>query len=166
MGKRLEITPKIAAAIERSTGGSVDPNSVAVFEAIALNTLPISKKGSLFEGAVASESLLLGMAEYLNGDENFVPLHNNHDQGEALPIGRVFAGEARRTPMGTTEIRALFYLALSETEFIEKIEAGVIDEVSVGVAPKHITCSECGFDYAGKEATFDHLWERTCENGH
>lgn len=166
MGKRLDITPQIAAAIARSTDGSVDPSDVAVFETISLNTLPISKKGTLFSGAVAAESLLMQMAEYVNAPGGFVPLHNNHDQGQELPVGRVFAGEARQTSEGITELRTQFYLPLSEAALVSKVETGVVEEVSVGLQPTHMNCSECGFDYNGPEATLDNFWTQTCANDH
>ena len=166
MGKRLDITPKISAAIARSTDDSVDPNTVAVYETISMNTLPIHKKGSIFHGATATESLLKQMADFVNAPGGFVPLHNNHDQGMELPVGRVFAGESRQTETGTTELRTLFYLPLSEDKLIGKIESGTVEEVSVGVQPKHLNCSECGFDYMGPEATFDNFWNQTCNNDH
>lgn len=166
MGKRLDITPQIVAAIARSTSGSVDPSSVAVFETISLNTLPINKRGTIFNGAVAAESLLMQMAEYVNTPGGFVPLHNNHDQGADLPIGRVFAGEARQTVSGTTELRTQFYLPLTEETLIGKIESGVVEEVSVGMQPSHLNCSECGFDFNGADATSENLWTQTCANDH
>lgn len=166
MPKQLEITPRIAAAITRSTDGSVEPSSVAVFEASAFNTLPVSKKGTLFEGATATDSTLMQMADYLNTGTNFVPLHLLHNQGGELPVGRVFSGEVMKTEMGFSELRTLFYLPLTETELIGKLDSGVIDEVSVGLKPLHMNCSECGFDYLGAEATFDNIWARTCNNDH
>jgi hypothetical protein len=167
MSKRLEITPKIAAAIARSTDSSVDPNTVAVFETGALNTLPISKKGTLFDGGRVTETTLREMADYLNNGTNYAPLHVVHDQGDgALPVGRVFAGEVVNNE-GIAELRNLFYLPLDTgAELISKLDTSVIDEVSVGLRTKHITCSECGFDYLGAEATWEHIYYRTCPNEH
>lgn len=166
MGKRLDITPKIAAAIARSTDNSVDPNTVAVFETIALNTLPLNKRGGLFDKARTSEITLRQMADFLNTGTNFVPLHLLHDQGENLPVGRAFAGEVHQNTNGVTELRALFYLPLSESDLITKLDTGVIDEVSVGLKTQHINCSECGWDYLSPEASFENIWTRTCNNGH
>lgn len=166
MTKRLEITPKIAAEIKRSTDGAVDPSSVAVFETIALNTLPISQKGGLFDRAVTTENTLRQMAAYLNTGTNYAPLHQLHDQGSVLPIGRVFYGEVSVNESGNAELRNLFYLPLTEVDLIAKLDSAVIEEVSVGIRTKHINCSECGWDYKGEDATFSHIWSRTCENGH
>lgn len=166
MSKRLDLTPKIIAAIARSTDGSVDPTSVSVFECSAFNTMPVSKKGTLFHGARATENTLLQMADYLNAGTNFVPLHVLHDQGYELPVGRTFAGEVVDDGNGNKALRTLFYLPNTETELIGKIETGTLEEVSVGLKTQHMNCSECGFDYLGAEATFDNLWGQHCNNDH
>ncbi len=167
MGKRLEVTPKIAAAIARSTDGSVDPATVAVFQTSALNTLPVNKKGTLFDQGRISETTLRQMADYLNAGTNFAPLHLVHDQTDgALPVGRVFAGEVVSNE-GVAELHNLFYLPLSTgAELIEKLETSVIDEVSVGLSPLHLNCSECGFDYLGSEATWENIYYRQCPSEH
>ena len=166
MSKRLDITPGIADAISRSTGGSVEPNGVAVFETISMNTLPIKKHGTIFHRAVATESLMQEMAQFTNKEDAFLPLHVMHDQGKALPVGRVFEAEVNQNDSGITELRSLFYLPLSEKTLIEKIETGAVEEVSVGVQPLHLNCSECGFDYRGPEATMDNIFTMTCANDH
>lgn len=166
MTKKLSITPAIEAAIAKSTDGSVDASNVSVYECIALNTLPLGKKGTLFQGGRVSETTLRQMADYLNAGK-FVPLHNNHDQTSGgLPVGRVFMGEVNVRPDGIAELRTLFYLPNTETELINKIEGGAIEEVSAGLQALHLNCSECGFDYRGPDATFSNIWECTCENGH
>lgn len=166
MGKRLDITPKIAAAIARSTDSSVDPATVAVFETAALNTLPLNKKGGLFDQARTSETTLRQMADYLNTGTQYAPLHLSHNQGEgAMPVGRTFAGEVV-SENGNPELRALFYLPLTEVDLIGKLESATIDEVSVGIKPAHINCSECGFDYLGAEATWENVYYRQCKAEH
>ena len=166
MGKRLDITPEIAASIARSTDNSVNPEEVAVFETVSLNTLPIRKKGTIFDGAIATESLLQAMADFTNTPPGFVPLHTNHQQGEEMPIGRVFEAQMGDAGNGVKELRSMFYLPLSEATLINKVDTGVIEEVSVGVRSKHLNCSECGFDFLGAESTSEHIWSKTCENGH
>lgn len=165
MPKQLKLTPSITAAIARSTDGSVDPETVAVYEARALSTLPVSKKYSLFDGATVTENTLSQMATFLNTGTNFVPLHTLHKQGYELPVGRVFQGEVM-TENGVTELRTLFYVPKTETEIVNSLEAAVIDEVSVGLKTQHINCSECGFDYLGADAGPEHRWSLTCANGH
>lgn len=167
MAKQLTITPKIAAAIARSTDSSVDVETVAVFETSALNTLPINQRGGLFDQARTSETTLRQMADYLNTDQQFAPLHSMHDQGSTLPIGRVFSGEVVAGDNGVQELRALFYVPKNTgSDIIAKLDTSVIDEVSVGLKTSHINCSECGFDYIGTDATFENIWSRTCNNGH
>lgn len=165
MPKQLELTPKITAAIARSTDNSVDPASVAVFECRAISTLPVGKKGSLMEGGVVTENTLAQMASYLNTGTNFVPLHTLHEQGYELPIGRVFAGETLNDG-GVTELRTLFYVPLSEADIVNKLNTAVIDEVSIGLKTQHINCSECGFDYLGPDSGPENVWGRVCANGH
>jgi hypothetical protein len=168
MGKRLDITPKIAAAIARSTDGSVDPATVAVFETGALNTLPLSKKGTLFDQGRVTETTMRQMADYLNKGTDYAPLHKVHDQAEGgMPVGRVFAGEVIPDADGNPELRCQFYLPLdTEASLINKLDTAVQEEVSVGLQAQHINCSECGFDYLGAEATWEHIYFRQCPNEH
>lgn len=166
--KQLQITPKIEAAIKRSTDGSVDPNTVAVFEVSSFNTLPVNKRG-LFNQARASETTLRQMADYLNAGTDYAPLHVEHNQGYDLPVGRTFAGEVVRDANGVAELRTMIYIPRGSDkgpDLIAKLDSGVIDEVSVGLQASHLNCSECGFDYRGPDATFMHLYEGVCANGH
>lgn len=168
MGKRLDITPKIAAAIARSTDNSVDPATVAVFQTSAYNTLPVSKKGTLFDQSRVTETTLRQMADYLNVGTQYAPLHLVHDQSEGeLPVGRVFAGEVTTNEHGVAELQNLFYIPLATgADLIAKLDTAVIDEVSVGLRPQHINCSECGFDYLGADATWENIYMRQCNNEH
>lgn len=168
MSKRVEVTQAVKDQLSKNTDGSVDASTVAIYECVAINTLPVSKKGTLFDKGRMTESMLKEMADWLNAGDTgkSVPLHTMHDQGYELPIGRAFYGEIRESSPGVTELRALFYVPLTETNIISKLDSNVIDEVSVGVRPKHICCSECGFDYLGESATFSHIWSQTCENEH
>lgn len=166
--KQLTITPQIEAAIKRSTDGSVDPATVAVFEVSSFNTLPLNKRG-LFNKARASETTLRQMADYLNAGTDYAPVQVEHNLGEALPVGRTFAGEVVKNADGTAELRTLMYLPRNTTDgadLIAKLDAGVISEVSVGLQAQHINCSECGFDYRGPDATFMNLYDGICANDH
>lgn len=166
--KQLTITPQIEAAIKRSTDGSVDPATVAVYEVSSFNTLPVTKRG-LFNGARASETTLQQMATYLNSGTNYAPLQIEHNLGEALPAGRTFAGDVLKDESGVAELRTLIYIPRNTAEgpdLITKLDAGVIDEVSVGLQALHLNCSECGFDYRGPDATFSNLYNGICANEH
>lgn len=164
MGKKLDVTPKIAAALSKATDGAVDPSSVAIFETISLNTLPINKKG-LFNKAVVTEHTLNQMAAYVNEGNN-VPLHTMHQQGSELPVGKTFSAEMFKDANGTPQLRTLFYLPNSQTDLINGLEADTINEVSVGLQTTHINCSSCGWDYRGADATWMNLYDGTCANDH
>jgi hypothetical protein len=164
MPKRIEISDRIAARIRASGAEDVDLATVAVFEAAALNTRPLRKKGSIYENATVDANTLRSMAQYLQKPGNSVPLHTLHMQGMELPVGRVFYGETVVANDGAVELRTLFYVPTSEEDIVQKIEADTLTEVSVGVVFEHLFCSECGFDYM--EADFESLYTRTCANGH
>ena len=138
-------------------------SKIAIFECIALNTSPIGKKGSIFEGAVPGKGMLADMASYVQSG-NFVKMHTLHAQGDQLPIGNIFMAELKGE-----ELRALFYIG-RETQagqdLIAALNNGTIDEVSVGVKSAALRCSECGWDFFGPDATLMNLFDRTCANDH
>ncbi|MGO4302248.1 hypothetical protein [Cupriavidus sp. RAF12] len=166
MAKNVPITEWIIEQITANNGGdSIDTSKIQVYEAIAVSTRPLSKRGTLFHQGRISEGTLHQMAAYLN-NAGFVPLHTLHAQGQELPVGRLFYAEVHQAFDGSFDLRALFYVDKSETKLIAKLDSGSIDEVSVGLLNTHLFCSQCGWDFRGADATFDHLWSQTCENGH
>tara|TARA_R110002072_G_scaffold23791_4_gene81594 strand:+ start:2252 stop:3376 length:1125 start_codon:yes stop_codon:yes gene_type:complete len=164
--KQLDVTDAMLEQIQFVADSAVTADDVVVFEATALNTLPLNKAGSIFEDARVTRATLTQMAEGVNSKEHSVPLHTLHLQGEELPVGRVFHAYVQDLPNGQSELRAQFYLSRSESELIEKMNLGILDEVSVGVKSKQLLCSKCGWDYFGEDANFLHLWDRTCANDH
>jgi len=167
MAKNVQVTDRVLDLIEAATGERPGLSEIAVFEAVVASTRKITKSGSIFDGAEMSRSMLEEAAQKLNSGEEMVPLHTLHQQGEELPVGRVFFGQVTDAEDGfSQDLRALFYLPASETEIINNINLGVIDEVSVGMQSKQMLCSECGWDYLGEDADFWALFERTCGNGH
>lgn len=166
--KRLTLTDDIKARIQKVAGEGVDVSGFSVFECVACNTLPVKKRG-LFDGAVIAPSLIREMQAYMEADGSTgVPMMIMHNRGEELPIGKAFAAKSITRDDGgfTTDLNVMFYLPASEQERADKIEAGVIDEVSPSILSKHILCSECGWDYNGPDATFMNLFEATCANDH
>lgn len=161
--KKLTIT---AAMLERlkKVNPDVDPDKISVYEATAINTLPIVKKGSIFHGAKMTESTMQEFVEFLLNGGN-VPMHQIHDQSYGLPVGKVFHAEKIQAA-GLPEVRILFYVDNTEDKLIAKIESSTIDEVSIGAETKHMLCSECGFDYKGEKATAENFWNQTCDEGH
>ena len=68
----------------------------------------------------------------------------------------------------SAELRVLFYLDPTEQERITKLNAGVIDEVSVGFIGSELLCSVagCGFDYIGQDSGVQNILDKTCADGH
>lgn len=163
--KRLQMTPALIAQIKAAVGEDVDPSGFAVFEVIAINSLPLpGKDGSIFERAQITPLTLRQMVDSVEGG-NTLPLILNHDMS-GLPVGRVFKAALHSAPTGELEMRALFYVDGTNAELADKIDAGSLDEVSVGFLASQLLCSECGWDYRGEEAGWTNFMERTCGNGH
>lgn len=163
--KQIDLTADLQAKIQTAVGEDVDPRGFAVFEAIALNSSPLpGKRGSLFEGAVATPLTLVQMAQSIN-DGKHIPLIADHNLS-GVPKGRVFEAGVEFDAEGNTELRILFYIDGTETTLIAKLNAGSLDEVSVAFLASQLLCSECQFDYLGEDATSENVWTRTCNNGH
>lgn len=167
MAKKLEITPKIAALLSSATDGATDPNSVSIYESVSLTGLPVDKR-NIFENAVHPENTLREMAAFVAQRplKNHVPMHTNHEQGYEMPVGKVFHAEYHTDSNGIGQVRSLFFIGNNETELVGKLEAGSIEEVSVGVRYKHLNCSQCGWDYMGEDAGLMNFWDRVCANEH
>lgn len=160
--KRIAINPEIASHLRRSLGDGIDTSQYIVYEAIALNTLPIRKRHPLYYNAINERSVLSEMSARVIGES--IPLMIMHDD-EPLPTGRVFHAEVFDL-MGESELRALFFVDPQEAEVINKIDNGTVDQVSVSVVPRQATCSECGWDFFGPESDFENIFFGTCANGH
>lgn len=163
--KQIPLTPDLEATIRQAVGPDVSLDGIAIFEAIALNTLPLTgKRGTLFESAQVSYLTLKQMADNINGG-NHLPLMFDHNM-EGAPFGRVFSAALNLNDQGNAELRTLFYVDPTETQLISKLNSGTADEVSVNFLASQIMCSECEFDYRGDDATFANLMDRTCPDGH
>jgi hypothetical protein len=166
MTKAVPITPQIQAWLNAAAGSEVDPNTIVVFEAVAVNTKPLMKSGSIFENATISRSTLEDMAAAVNGGES-VPLHTLHLQGYELPVGKLIQCTVVDAADGSSELRSLFFLSKeTQAKLISDIQNGIIDEVSVGLRTKKALCSECGWDFFGEESSFVNLYDRVCANDH
>lgn len=163
--KQIPITEQLTREIKAAVGEDVDPSRFAVFETIALNTLPLpGKNGTIFEGAEVSFLTLRQMADSINSG-NHLPLIHDHDLS-STPLGRVFKADVLINDTGDAELRALFYVDETEQTLVAKLNAGSIDEVSVQFLASQILCSECSFDYRGETSSYENFSERTCTNGH
>lgn len=163
--KRLPMTPALIAQIKAAVGQDVDPEDFAVFEVIAINSLPLpGKDGSIFERAQITPLTLRQMVDSVEGG-NHLPLIMNHDMS-TTPLGRVFKAALYTADTGEIEMRALFYVDATNADIAAKIDAGSLDETSVGFLASQLLCSECGWDYRGEDADWSNFMDRTCDNGH
>lgn len=163
MPKRIDITDDIKAKIIANMGSEPTWEQIAVFEMTAVTSLPLSKKWSIFDQAQITAQTFEEAATYLNSG-GYVPFHTLHNQGYEIPVGRVFYGEAQVNQKGYNELRVLAFIDLTAHEDLaNKIDNGVVEEVSVGMSFKQLLCSACGDDLMSDESK---LWNQTCANGH
>lgn len=164
--KQLELTDELIARIKANVGEDVNLEGISVFEAITLNTKPLpGKKGTIWEGAVATPLTLQQIADKINSPGGHIPLISDHELMGA-PKGRVFAAELMYGDDGEFEVRTLFYLDQTEGALVTKLNAGSLDEVSISFLPTQYQCSECDFDYLGEGANYENFYTRTCADGH
>lgn len=161
---KVTLTPEIEAKLRAAVGSDKDVSNFTVFDTIALSESPLRKRGGLYKGAKFTRSTLAEMADYVR-EGNTVPMHTLHLQGDELPVGAVFDAWVEDDDEGA-KLMARFFIDPTEATLSEKIDNGTISEVSVGVLPQRILCSECGFDYMGEEATLENVWEGVCDQGH
>ncbi len=164
--KRLDVTDDMLEQIQFVADTDMSANDIVVFEATAVNTLPLNKSGSIFDKGKITRSTLVAMADSVNSKNESVPLHTLHMQGQELPVGKVFHAYVQDLPDGQSELRAQFYIPKTDAALIEKVNLGILDEVSIGLKSEKLLCSKCGFDYFSDDADFMHLWDRTCDNEH
>jgi len=165
MGKKVLVTEKIKSALRFALDDpDADPSKFSIFEANMVSTAPLSK-GGFWNKARLSASTLIEMQEKLNAAGGAIPLQIMHDTRQ-LPVGKVFNGALMSDTHGETTLHSLFALSNTETKLVNDIENSIVDEVSVGVLTKHAFCSECNFDYFGKDATFENFFNLTCAEGH
>lgn len=163
MPKRIAITDDIKAKVIANMGSEPTWDQIAVFEMTAVTSLPLSKKWSIFDQAKITAQTFEEAATYLNSG-GYVPFHTLHNQGYEIPVGRVFYGEAQVSQKGYDELRVLAYIDLTAHEDLaNKIDNGVVEEVSVGMSFKQLLCSACDDDLMSDESK---LWSQTCGNGH
>lgn len=165
--KQLQMTAELSQLIKDRVGPDIDPATLAVFEAIALNTKPLpGKDGTIFEDAVVRPVTLAQMVDYITTPDNHLPLMADHELFGA-PKGRFFHAAlfSDTNSLDDLEMRALFYLDETEKATIAKLDAGSLDEVSVSFLPTAILCSECGWDYLS-QGTRENIDSLTCANDH
>lgn len=162
MTKRVEITERIAALLKAKLDDeSADLSKVVVFECVAASTRKITQRGSAYDKAVMAKSVLDGAVAHLA--EESVPILVMHE-GRMLPVGQTLEAQVIPAADDHHELRCLFYMDANST-YVDQIELGIVDEVSVGMLANHAYCSECDFDYMAEGNEF-HFWLRECDKEH
>lgn len=163
MPKRIDITDEIKAKIKANMGSEPNYDQIAVFEMTAVTSLPLSKRWSIYDKAQITMATFEEAAAYLN-QGGFVPFHTLHQQGYEIPVGRVFYGEAQKNTKGFDELRVLAFIdTAAHADLADKMDNGIVEEVSVGMSFKQLLCSACGDDLL---SDLGKVWDRTCANGH
>jgi hypothetical protein len=159
--KQVEKTPEIVAKLQKAVGDGVDTSNLAVFEAIALNSLPLRKQHPLYNGAVVPSPFLSEMATALNAES--LPVYLMHDSGAPTPFGRAFFSDVQNG-----ELRTLFFVdKAAHPDVVGKLDNGTVDQVSVSIVPKAAVCADCGFDFLGPESDlFENVLSGTDPKGH
>ena len=160
--KRIELTERIKSFITTSVGDTIDYEKIAAFEATAVTSLPLNKRGSVFDKGQITAETFIEAANLINTG-TFVPLHTLHEQGYEIPVGRLFYGEHVKSNQGTDELRVLFFVDGTSPDLISRLDTGVIEEVSVGMQFKRLLCSTCNIDLMEDNES---IWSQTCKNGH
>ena len=172
MTKRVVLNETIISKMKSVLGEDISPDNYVVYKARAISTEEISKRGSnLLNGAIPTENFIRSIVAMANEPQKNVSVHTMHDD-RSLPIGRVF--DMWEVVEFDSVHAAYAYLAILKNdenkEVIEKIDAGILDEVSIGFEIKSGKCSVCGWDFfdnnLSEDDKFEHLWNATCANGH
>lgn len=157
--KQIPVTEDLKQRLRTSFGPDATIETLVVFEATAANLLPLRKSSGIYKGARFAESMLYEMAAAVKTES--VPLHIMHNTYEEA-VGRVFDGV-----VAGEELRVQFALnGDTQAPRVADLNAGISDQVSVGVLPKRLLCSECGWDFMGEAATSENWWNLQCGNGH
>lgn len=158
--KQITKTAEILAKLRASYGTDANVDALAVFEVVLANTLPLRKTGGLFKGARLDAGLLHDIANAVNAES--VPIQLQHDT-RPMPVGRLFSAAV----VGA-ETRGLIAIDTSTEDgraHAAKMDSGTIDQVSVGMVNKKLTCSRCDFDYMAASA-YENRWSLTCNQDH
>ena len=94
--------PRVKAKLQALLGAKFDLTKLAVFEAIANDSLPITSAGGIYKNARMTSDYLEAMSEKIQNNE-FVPMIKLHDQHDSLPIGRIFDSSNLESTAGEGE---------------------------------------------------------------
>lgn len=164
---KVQITPAIKAKLQAILGEKYDLSKISVYETLSNDTNLIAKAPPMFRHAKMTADYLQSMVTLVNSGA-YVPTIINHDQDNALPVGRVFAAQAYPAENGQTNLHTMMYV-LNNEQYDQKLDAGIINEVSTSTTPSQLTCSACGYNFlgspAGRRKLRDHAWGDTLSCG-
>lgn len=160
MAKRVELTDNIRKYIQEKCGTSVDFNQLAVYQARGISTEPISQN-TLYDKGVLSREALEDMANLINEPLSSVSIQAMHDTSE-LPQGKVFHAEVVDENNATSALYTVFGVSTEHPDIVNKVDNGIIDEVSFGFKPKAILCSECGKNFMDPDVDLMDIWQGHC----
>lgn len=160
MAKRVELTDTIRQYIQAKCGTSVDFNQLAIYQARGISTEKISQN-TLYDKGNLTREALVDMENLINDPLNNVSIQAMHDTSE-LPQGKVFHAEVVDENNATSALYTLFGVSTEHPDIINKVDNGIIDEVSFGFRPKKILCSECGKDFMDPDVSFMDIIEGHC----
>lgn len=172
MTKRVVLDENIISKMKSVFGDDVSPDKYVVYKARAISNEPISKRGcALLDKAIPTSDFVRSLISLSKEPLKNISVHLLHEDYE-LAIGRVF--DMWETLEYNSVVAAYAYLAILKTEdnmeVIEKIDSGILDEVSIGFEIASAKCSVCGFDFfdndLDEETKLEHLWSATCPDGH
>ena len=172
MTKRVVLNENIISKMKSVLGEDISPNNYAVYKVRAISTEAITKQGfRLMDGAVPTENFIRSLVALANEPGKNVSVHTMHDDSE-LAIGRVFDFWQVSEFNGVQAAYA--HLAILKNDeskdVIEKIDAGILDEVSIGFKIESAKCSACGYDFfdndLDEDEALEHIWSGVCPKGH
>lgn len=161
MTKRVDLTETIKEYVRIKCGQDVDFNQIVLYQARGISTEPISQN-TLYNKGQLTRNALVEMMNLINDPLNTVTLQTMHD-GEVLPFGKVIHTELIDEPEASA-LYTLFAVSTEHQDLINKIDNGIIDEVSYGFKAKRILCSECGKDFLDEDVSMWDLLEGHCPN--
>lgn len=160
MAKRVELTENIKEFIRKKCGEDVDFNQMVVYQARGISTEPISQ-ATLYDKGVLYREALEDMVALINDPLNNVSIQTMHDTS-VLPVGKVIHAELVDETPQVSAVYTLFVVSTEHPDIINKVDNGIIDEVSYGFKPKQILCSECGKNFMDDDVSIIDIWEGHC----
>lgn len=146
MAKRIEIDERLKQQIEAKCGEGVDLSKFVAYQARVVSTEPLSQN-SMYDKAQVSASTISELEILMNDPLRNTTIQVMHDDGE-LPTGRIIVAKAvDEMDTGARALYATFIVSTEHPEIISKLDAGIIDEVSIGFSGKKLICSECQKDF-------------------